>query len=448
METYEQITLDQWVQWKEDIRRKLAETAQNFVHIGFRLKQIRDSGMFGGAADIFEFAEREYGLGKSTVSRFIAINEKYSEGGNSLELKEEYREFSSSKLSEMLTLPDNEIQLITARTTIREIRELKEFGRQGIPENTGEGKETSDNPSPFEKCILDFFRDKKEMLNGIMCLLGGDPPQYREAMERMNPSGQASHRKGTVFLFLYDWNTGIKYKLLGQPEPVSMKWTDFLEGIYHIYGDCVRDDVWMDFYGTPEPPVATSQQEDRVGKNSGTGDMTEKAAVRKAPEAKEGPLAAGVGEKEDPAGEEQIPGQMEVYDYPELIPEEKRRNSHGTEEREAAGREEPATDGGMGSCAGEAGGQGGDLQGYDEIPGTPEDDGCAGDPEKNVGEKTWGDVLHGLEAVKRSVLLCNHYYPELKTKQLKELYQAAINMAAAVEGMLIRSERNEQEHHA
>lgn len=118
MEAYEQITLDQWLQWKEDIRRKLDETAGNFVHIGYRLKQIRDSGMYDGAADVFEFAAREFGLGKSTVSRFIAINEKYSEGGNSLELKEEFRGFSSSKLSEMLTLPDSEIQLITELSLI------------------------------------------------------------------------------------------------------------------------------------------------------------------------------------------------------------------------------------------------------------------------------------------------------------------------------------------
>ena len=53
MEEYRQITLDEWTQWKEDIRRKLAETAGNFVYIGYRLKQIRDSGMYDGAADIF-----------------------------------------------------------------------------------------------------------------------------------------------------------------------------------------------------------------------------------------------------------------------------------------------------------------------------------------------------------------------------------------------------------
>lgn len=46
------------------------------THIGYELNRSRDSGMFDGAADIFEFARNEYGLGKSTVSRFIAINEK------------------------------------------------------------------------------------------------------------------------------------------------------------------------------------------------------------------------------------------------------------------------------------------------------------------------------------------------------------------------------------
>ena len=51
MEEYTQITLDEWTSWKEDIRRKLAETAGNFVYIGYRLKQIRDSGMYDGASD-------------------------------------------------------------------------------------------------------------------------------------------------------------------------------------------------------------------------------------------------------------------------------------------------------------------------------------------------------------------------------------------------------------
>ena len=280
MEEYTQITIDQWIQWKEDIRQKLTETAGNFVYVGYRLKQIRDSGMFGGAADIFEFAEQEYGLGKSTTSRFIAINEKYSEGGNSLYLREEFRNFSSSKLAEMLTLPDAECQLITDKTTIKEIRELKSFSRQQAEEEA-EGTQHT----PLEKCIIDFFSRKQEMLNAVMGYLSEEEPEYKEAEEALNPTGQGSHRKGIVFLFFYDWITGVKYKLMTQQEPVSMKWTEFLNEVYKIYAGCDKSDIWADFYKdqgqaavqkTDQPesdqgfqhPVATSQQDAKEDEKS------------------------------------------------------------------------------------------------------------------------------------------------------------------------------------
>lgn len=275
MEEYTQITLDQWTQWKEDIRRKLAETAGNFVHIGYRLKQIRDSGMYDGAADVFEFAKNEYGLGKSTVSRFIAINEKYSEGGNSLELKEEFRGFSSSKLAEMLTLPDSEVQLITEKTTIREIRDLKSFNSEAAEAAQAEEPEAAqaEEPvpaagtvmeserSPLEKCLIDFFKDKKEMLNGVMEHLAAEPPEYKQAAERMAPAGQASHRKGIVFLFLYDWNTGIKYKLMTKPEPAAMSWAELLNMVYQIFAPDGQQDAWGSFYGEQGEPAEEPQKE-------------------------------------------------------------------------------------------------------------------------------------------------------------------------------------------
>lgn len=260
MEEYHQITLDEWSSWVEDIRKKLAETAQNFVYIGYRLKQIRDSGNFGGTSDVFEFAQKEYGISKSAVSRFIAINEKYSEGGNSLELKEQYKGFSSSKLSEMLSLPDSECELITEETTVKQIRELKSFDRQQ-PENVVSmyGDDEDENkPSPLELCIIDYFKDKKDMLNKVIALEYDN--KHKEAAEAMNPSGSASHSKGICFMFMYDYNTGIKYRLLTEPQPLTMTWDKFLETTYWIYSkiyEAGQDDVWSEYYKA----VATSQQE-------------------------------------------------------------------------------------------------------------------------------------------------------------------------------------------
>lgn len=268
-----QITLTEWMQWREDIRRKLQETASNFVYIGYRLKQIRDSGMFDGCSDIFEFAQKEYGLGKSITSRFIAINEKFSEGGNSLEIREEYRDLGSSKLSEMLTLSEEDCRLITAQTTVKEIREIKHFNK--------ETPALEDAPvaayTPLQKCIIDFFKDRKEVLNEVMYLLD-DGWQAEQAAKVINPGDYITHKKGIVFLFMYDFKNGVAYKIMGQSEPVKASWDDFLNEIAKVYEDYFDEKkinkTWDKFYHVETPqnteaktpenrentPVATSQQ--------------------------------------------------------------------------------------------------------------------------------------------------------------------------------------------
>lgn len=256
MEEYHQITLDEWSSWVEDIRKKLSETAQNFVYIGYRLKQIRDSGNFGGASDVFEFAQKEYGISKSAVSRFIAINEKYSEGGNSLELKEQYKGFSSSKLSEMLSLPDSECELITEETTVKQIRELKSFDRQQVSGDTAK----TEGDSPLRTVIIDYFKDKRDDLNDILRLIYDG--MVKDAAELMNPSGIGTHNKGICFLFMYEYDKGIKYKLLTEQQPRSMSWSDFLHEVYAVYEsiwESGEGDVWSMYYGGEA--VATSQQE-------------------------------------------------------------------------------------------------------------------------------------------------------------------------------------------
>lgn len=256
MEEYHQITLDEWTAWKEEIRQKLAETAQNFVYIGYRLKQIRDSGMYGGAADVFEFAQNEYGLGKSTVSRFIAINEKYSKEGNSLELKDEYKGFSSSKLSEMLTLPDSECELITEKTTVKDIRELKNFDRQQVTEDAVK----PEGESPLKTVIIDYFKDKRDDLNDIIRLIYDG--MIKDAAELMNPSGIGTHSKGICFLFMYEYDRGIKYKLLMDPQPVSMSWHDFLQEVYAVYQsiwESGEGDVWSMYYGAESDATVTTE---------------------------------------------------------------------------------------------------------------------------------------------------------------------------------------------
>lgn len=331
MEVEGQITLDEWMQWKEDIRRKLKETAGNFVYIGCRLRQIRDSGMLDGAADIFEFAQREYGLSKSTTSRFIAVNERFADPYNPLLIKEEFENIGSSKLSEMLTLPDSECELITEKTTVKEIRDLKAFNKEAeklenVEESTisavATSQQTTENGpdpeqpavdyTPLQKCIIEYFREKQGLLNKALGQIR--EKQWKEAYETVNPGGYVSCNKGLCFLFMYDFNRGISYKLMTEPAPVNMNWEDFLMDVAEIYGE----QSWEEFYGKPEkkePEMEEPEMEEPEELKESPKQQTIHSVEPSVPEPDPIPEEPEKAEMQGEAPEEpeqQLPGQMEV----------------------------------------------------------------------------------------------------------------------------------------
>ena len=117
---------------KEIISRDLETMSQKFISIGYHLKLIRDKHLYtqDGYKDIWEFAQSAYGTSKSTCSRWMSMNDKFSEGGNSPELKEEFRKFGKSQLQEMLYLTDEQIEQAKPEMTAKEIREIRKPEKQ------------------------------------------------------------------------------------------------------------------------------------------------------------------------------------------------------------------------------------------------------------------------------------------------------------------------------
>lgn len=113
---------------KSIIKDNANTAVRSFVAIGYYLKDIRDRELYleDGYKNIWEFAQDEFGIGKSSASRFMAINDRFSKDGNSPILMDQYKDFSSSKLSEMLTLSDEQVEQVTITTTVAEIREMKQ----------------------------------------------------------------------------------------------------------------------------------------------------------------------------------------------------------------------------------------------------------------------------------------------------------------------------------
>ncbi|MGN0409420.1 MAG: hypothetical protein ACI4E3_03330 [Candidatus Fimousia sp.] len=239
---YHQITISEYLSWKEEIGQRLMDATQNFVAIGYMLKRIEGEEAYlqDGYETIYDFAQKEYGLGRSTTSRFMAINTKYSIGGNSKELQDRYKEFSSSALTEMLNMTDQDISLISANSTVKEIREVKQFNRQKEPVRTD-----------WKDFILDMFKGKEETVMELKYAKNEE-----DVIEAIAPGGHAQHRKGTLLVFFK--SSVIQIKEFGKTEIRTISYQEFLEEVKKVF-DFYLDNPYKEVYQEEK----TSQEEER-----------------------------------------------------------------------------------------------------------------------------------------------------------------------------------------
>ena len=112
---------------KAAIKANANQIVGNFVAIGYYLKHIRDKELYveDGYQNIWDMAQSEFGFSQSWASRCMSVNDRFSKDGNSPILLEKYRGFDKSKLSEMLTLTDQQLEQVTITTTVAEIKNIK-----------------------------------------------------------------------------------------------------------------------------------------------------------------------------------------------------------------------------------------------------------------------------------------------------------------------------------
>ncbi len=128
-EWYQQLSLDNV---KAFIRSNIAAASRSFIAIGYYLKYARDKKLYeeDGHASIWEFAREEYGISKSTASRYMTMNDRFSEGGNSPIVAKAYRGYGKSQLQEMLYLNDEQLEQVTPDTQVKQIREIRQPVRE------------------------------------------------------------------------------------------------------------------------------------------------------------------------------------------------------------------------------------------------------------------------------------------------------------------------------
>nr|DAO54201.1 MAG TPA: Protein of unknown function (DUF3102) [Caudoviricetes sp.] len=109
------------------IKSNLVSAAQNVIAIGYYLKHIRDRQLYreAGYESIWDYASDRFGLSKSTTSRYISRNDKFSKGGNSPVLDSHYQDFGKAQLQEMLSLNSEQLEQVTPDMTVAQIREMR-----------------------------------------------------------------------------------------------------------------------------------------------------------------------------------------------------------------------------------------------------------------------------------------------------------------------------------
>ena len=166
----ELINYNGYEEFKQAVNRVLNRTVEDFVLTGYLLKQARDTDILkdSGYNDVNEFAWGEYKLDASQVSRYIRVNDKFSEGGYSPKLQEQYQGFGYAKLALMLTLPEEVAEELTpaySKTEIQAVKEeIEEEEKITDIEVILEGeKEEQKNLGNLEKALHQIFHDEPEL---------------------------------------------------------------------------------------------------------------------------------------------------------------------------------------------------------------------------------------------------------------------------------------------
>lgn len=276
------ITYTDYSQYKADLDAELQKSAEGFVKIGYLLKVARDTGILkdSGYANVNEFAQKEYGLDKTQVSRFMNINDKFSQDGYSECLREEYKGYGYAKLSIMLLLPVEVNEMLTPDLSKSEIQAVREeiaeeqkvtdielmiegedAAQQALDNNLDKALHQLGHDDPaLYMALYDAMGDGLEAVKDVIM-----PAGYKMYSIRLQGVGRlmlsVSEEKGVSLLAIRD-NTKETYT-----------WEQLMDGLrYLMLPERTAKESWQEYYDEelPEEKVAPVQQtprkESRVAK--------------------------------------------------------------------------------------------------------------------------------------------------------------------------------------
>ena len=178
---------------KTFIKSNIATAARSFIAIGFYLKCVRDRELFveEDYQDVWEFAKTEYGLSKSTASRYMSMNDRFSEGGNSPNIQDEYRAFGKSQLQEMLYLEDDQLEQVRPGDRVEDIRNLRRPKEVPYIELPGQMEIEMDFPEalPLDQLQTPLISQKQTFEMNVEDMLSNEQENVAISQQDQEPEG-------------------------------------------------------------------------------------------------------------------------------------------------------------------------------------------------------------------------------------------------------------------
>lgn len=330
-------------EYKAELDNRLNKAAESFVEIGYLLKIARDTDILAESPyqNVVEFAQAEYGIDKTRVSRFIHINDKFSEGGYSDRLQEKYRGFGWSKLTLMLELPDALNEELTPKFSRVEI--------QAIKDEVDEENKVTDIERMLE-AEAPAAAKAESILDKAITQLGEDEPELYEQIHSaaeeeilgiVVPSEERIYSirirgTGRVMLSMSDSEDTVSVINSRTGEKETFSWNDVKESWLRIIDQTkTAAESWETVYGKTYPEkakVAPVQQEKKKPKKKSK-------VVKAKPQAseKKAPAARASAEPAESQREEIAPAQKnaEILER-EVTDEAKNEENNGAAEGETS----------------------------------------------------------------------------------------------------------------
>ena len=307
---------------------EFSKSAESFIRIGYLLKIARDTDILKDTpyANVIDYAKTRYGLDKTQVSRFIAINERFGSKEDDSALGDKYKGFGYAKLALMLNMPDEIIEEISPDYSKSEIEDIKkeidEEKKISDIEILIEGKEECIKKlNELEQILHQLFHDNPELFMKIHT----STYETAELIDIFAPAGEMIYSVrllgvGRLMLSIKADSGRITITNVRNMEKTEWNIEELAESVINIFSMAVDTEdpakAWTSIYKEEYPKkaeVAPVQQEKPVQRKE---KKVQKAKIEKP--------------KPQPV-EEQIPGQDNVLNHPEYLPENGNNKADSTE---------------------------------------------------------------------------------------------------------------------